>query len=89
MQVVLLNFFLYAEDPVAHSETESRIPILGNVFSMIVTNYPANLYSALKVGLDGLGGEGNVGGVGRLGWSVGSHGVLWGLSCPYRPFGLQ
>ena len=49
MQVVLLNFFLYAEDPVAHSETESRIPILGNVFSMIVTNSPANLYSALKV----------------------------------------
>ncbi len=45
----MLNFFLYAEDPVAHSETESRIPILGNVFSMIVTNYPANLYSALKV----------------------------------------
>ena len=47
--MILLNFFLYAEDPVAHSETESRIPILGNVFSMILTKYPANLYSALKV----------------------------------------
>ena len=47
--VVLCNFVIYAEDPVAHSHSKCEIPLLGNAFSFIFTKYPANGFSALKI----------------------------------------
>ena len=38
--VTFCNFLIYAEDPVAHSEAECFIPVVGNTFSFVVTKYP-------------------------------------------------
>ncbi|XP_037087622.1 transmembrane protein 117-like [Pollicipes pollicipes] len=38
--VIFCNFLLFAEDPVSHSHAESEIPVVGNVFSFVVTKYP-------------------------------------------------
>lgn len=46
--VTICNFVIYAEDPVSHSHAPCEIPVLGNAFSMIVTKYPPNGFSALK-----------------------------------------
>ncbi|KAG8306024.1 hypothetical protein J6590_056699 [Homalodisca vitripennis] len=37
---ILCNFLLFAEDPISHSHAESRIPMVGNVFSFVLTKYP-------------------------------------------------
>lgn len=47
--VTFCNFLIYAEDPVAHSEAECFIPVVGNTFSFIVTKYPKNAWALLKV----------------------------------------
>ena len=47
--VTFCNFLIYAEDPVAHSEAECFIPVVGNTFSFVVTKYPKNAWAALKV----------------------------------------
>ncbi|KAJ9591648.1 hypothetical protein L9F63_001793 [Diploptera punctata] len=38
--VIFCNFLLFAEDPISHSHTESDIPMVGNVFSFVLTKYP-------------------------------------------------
>lgn len=47
--VTFCNFLIYAEDPVAHSSSECNIIAIGNVYSFVVTKYPPNGFSALKV----------------------------------------
>ena len=47
--VTFCNFLIYAEDPVAHSQKECFIPIVGNCFAFVVTYYPPNAWSLLKV----------------------------------------
>ena len=47
--VIFCNFLVYAEDPVAHSETECFIPVIGNCFSFVFTRYPRNAWAILKV----------------------------------------
>ena len=47
--VTFCNFLIYAEDPVAHSEAECFIPVVGNTFSFVVTKYPKNAWALLKV----------------------------------------
>lgn len=47
--VTVCNFLIYAEDPVAHSYSPCEIPIIGNAFSFVVTKYPGNAFSLLKV----------------------------------------
>ncbi|RZF38547.1 hypothetical protein LSTR_LSTR006142 [Laodelphax striatellus] len=38
--VIFCNFLLFAEDPISHSHAESVIPMVGNVFSFVLTKYP-------------------------------------------------
>ena len=47
--VTFCNFLIYAEDPVAHSDKECFIPVVGNCFSFVCTKYPNNGWAALKV----------------------------------------
>ena len=47
--VTFCNFLIYAEDPVAHSDKECFIPVVGNCFSFVCTKYPSNGWAALKV----------------------------------------
>ncbi|XP_066918710.1 transmembrane protein 117-like [Clytia hemisphaerica] len=47
--VTFCNFLIYAEDPVAHSYSKCEIPIIGNAFSFVVTKWPPNAFSLLKV----------------------------------------
>ena len=47
--VTFCNFLIYAEDPVAHSEKECFIPVVGQCFSFVCTKYPPNGWAALKV----------------------------------------
>ncbi|XP_065069374.1 transmembrane protein 117-like isoform X2 [Rhopilema esculentum] len=47
--VTICNFFIYAEDPVAHSFKECTIPAIGNDYAFVATRYPPNGFSALKV----------------------------------------
>lgn len=47
--VTFCNFLIYAEDPVAHSEKECFIPVVGNCFSFVATRYPTNAWAFLKV----------------------------------------
>lgn len=47
--VVFCNFLIYAEDPVAHSRKECYIPMIGNDFAFLLTRYPRNAWSVLKV----------------------------------------
>ena len=35
--VTICNFFIYAEDPVAHSFSECKIPVIGNDFAFVAT----------------------------------------------------
>ncbi|XP_014780206.1 transmembrane protein 117 isoform X1 [Octopus bimaculoides] len=46
--VVIANFLVYAEDPVAHSVKESHVPVIGNDFSFLFTKYPRNRLTKLK-----------------------------------------
>ena len=47
--VTFCNFLIYAEDPVAHSQKECSIPLIGNDFAFVCTRYPKNAWSLLKV----------------------------------------
>ncbi|XP_063231238.1 transmembrane protein 117-like isoform X2 [Bacillus rossius redtenbacheri] len=48
--VIFCNFLLFAEDPISHSHTESDIPVVGNVFSFVLTKYPPEWrWSVIKV----------------------------------------
>ena len=47
--VTLCNFIIYAEDPVAHSEAECFIPVVGNCFAFVFTRYPRNGWAIVKV----------------------------------------
>jgi len=47
--VIFCNFWIYAEDPVAHSKSKCSIPMIGNAFSFVATKYPPNAFSLLKV----------------------------------------
>jgi len=47
--VVFCNFLIYAEDPVAHSRKECLIPMIGNDVAFVLTRYPPNAWSLLKV----------------------------------------
>ncbi|KAK7868906.1 hypothetical protein R5R35_014216 [Gryllus longicercus] len=48
--VIFCNFLLFAEDPISHSHTESDIPMVGNVFSFVLTKYPPEWrWSLIKV----------------------------------------
>ncbi|CAH1787332.1 unnamed protein product [Owenia fusiformis] len=47
--VTFCNFLIYAEDPVAHSVKECYIPVVGNVASFVISKYPPNAWSVLKV----------------------------------------
>ncbi|XP_075212838.1 uncharacterized protein LOC142319439 isoform X2 [Lycorma delicatula] len=38
--IIFCNFLLFAEDPISHSHAESVIPMVGNVFSFVLTKYP-------------------------------------------------
>lgn len=48
--IAVLNFLIYAEDPIAHSRVEGEIPIIGTDLSLIFSRYPdeGGLY-ALKL----------------------------------------
>ncbi|XP_054266172.1 uncharacterized protein LOC128988678 isoform X2 [Macrosteles quadrilineatus] len=47
---IFCNFLLFAEDPISHSHAESRIPMVGNVFSFVLTKYPPDWrWSLIKV----------------------------------------
>ncbi len=48
--VTFLNFLIYAEDPVAHSEAECFIPVVGNCFAFVCRRYPDDGWIVLKVG---------------------------------------
>lgn len=45
--IIICNFLLFAEDPISHSHAESRIPMVGNVFSFVLTKYPPDWRWAL------------------------------------------
>ncbi|XP_032815930.2 transmembrane protein 117 isoform X1 [Petromyzon marinus] len=47
--VTLLNFLMFAEDPVSHSRTEANVAVVGNCFSLVVNKYPGGWWSVLKV----------------------------------------
>eukprot|EP00794_Sanderia_malayensis_P012796 gene12796-14109_t len=47
--VTFCNFFIYAEDPVAHSFAECTIPAIGNDYAFVAARYPPNGFSVLKV----------------------------------------
>ena len=47
--VTVCNFIIYAEDPVAHSNVECFIPVVGNCFAFICSHYPENAWALLKV----------------------------------------
>ena len=47
--VTFLNFLIYAEDPVSHSEAECFIPVVGNCFSFVCTKYPPDGWAGVKV----------------------------------------
>lgn len=47
--VTFCNFLIYAEDPVAHSAAECNIIVVGNIYSFVITKYPPNGFSVLKV----------------------------------------
>ncbi|XP_064635440.1 transmembrane protein 117-like isoform X2 [Lineus longissimus] len=49
--VCFCNFLIYAEDPVAHSIKECKIPVVGNMFAFVCTRYPPNVWSVLKVAI--------------------------------------
>lgn len=38
--VIFCNFLVFAEDPLSHSKREADIPVVGNVFSFVITKYP-------------------------------------------------
>ena len=46
------NFFIYAEDPIAHSHETSSLPVVGDVFALLFTNYSgeSGVLVSLKVG---------------------------------------
>ncbi|KAM9312844.1 transmembrane protein 117 [Gastrophryne carolinensis] len=47
--VTFLNFLIFAEDPVSHSQTEANVIVVGNCFSFIMTKYPGGAWNFLKV----------------------------------------
>ena len=47
--VTICNFFMYAEDPVAHSCKEARVSIIGNGFAFMFRQYAPNAWSVVKV----------------------------------------
>ena len=47
--VTFCNFLIYAEDPVAHSQKECFIPVVGQCFAFIITKYPPNGWAVVKV----------------------------------------
>lgn len=47
--VTICNFFIYAQDPVAHSLKEANVPVIGHDFAFIFMRYPPNAWSLLKV----------------------------------------
>ena len=47
--VTFCNFLIYAEDPVAHSQKECFIPVVGNCFAFVCTRYPTNAWAFFKV----------------------------------------
>uniref|UniRef100_UPI00358F731C transmembrane protein 117 isoform X2 n=1 Tax=Myxine glutinosa TaxID=7769 RepID=UPI00358F731C len=49
--VIFLNFVMFAEDPVSHSQTEAKVAVIGNCFSFVLNRYPGPLWSLLKVAL--------------------------------------
>ena len=40
--ISLLNFWILVEDPIAHSNISSEIPIVGNVFALMFTKWPSD-----------------------------------------------
>eukprot|EP01006_Ploeotia_vitrea_P046867 TRINITY_DN67068_c3_g1_i2.p1 TRINITY_DN67068_c3_g1~~TRINITY_DN67068_c3_g1_i2.p1 ORF type:complete len:414 (+),score=209.31 TRINITY_DN67068_c3_g1_i2:93-1334(+) len=38
--IAVCNFLIYAEDPIAHSQAEAEIPLIGSAISLIITDYP-------------------------------------------------
>uniref|UniRef100_A0A8C4R6V3 Transmembrane protein 117 n=1 Tax=Eptatretus burgeri TaxID=7764 RepID=A0A8C4R6V3_EPTBU len=49
--VIFLNFLMFAEDPVSHSQAEAKVAVIGNCFSFMLNRYPGPLWSILKVAL--------------------------------------
>uniref|UniRef100_A0A6I8R8G5 Transmembrane protein 117 n=1 Tax=Xenopus tropicalis TaxID=8364 RepID=A0A6I8R8G5_XENTR len=47
--VTFLNFLIFAEDPISHSQTEANVIVVGNCFSFTVTKYPGIGWGILKV----------------------------------------
>ena len=47
--VTICNFFMYAEDPVAHSCKEARVSIIGSGFAFMFGQYAPNAWSVVKV----------------------------------------
>ncbi|XP_070567422.1 transmembrane protein 117-like [Ptychodera flava] len=47
--VTLCNFLIFAEDPVAHSRKFCEIPVVGNVYALVIGFYPPNAWSLAKV----------------------------------------
>nr|XP_033815322.1 transmembrane protein 117 isoform X3 [Geotrypetes seraphini] len=47
--VTFLNFLIFAEDPISHSQTEANMIVIGNCFSFVMNKYPGGGWSFLKV----------------------------------------
>lgn len=41
--IIFLNFFIYSEDPVAHSFVSAQLPLIGTVFSFVFTQWPTTM----------------------------------------------
>uniref|UniRef100_A0A4W3JXE2 Transmembrane protein 117 n=1 Tax=Callorhinchus milii TaxID=7868 RepID=A0A4W3JXE2_CALMI len=47
--VIFLNFLIFAEDPLSHSQTQARVIVVGNCFSFVLNKYPKGGWIILKV----------------------------------------
>ncbi|XP_061677623.1 transmembrane protein 117 [Syngnathoides biaculeatus] len=46
--VIFLNFLIFAEDPLSHSQKEARIGVVGNCFSFLFSKYPRARWNFVK-----------------------------------------
>lgn len=50
MIIIVCDFFIYAEDPIADSETECNLPFVGDVITMVIAKYPSEGgFACLKI----------------------------------------
>jgi hypothetical protein len=47
--ISVMNFYIYVEDPIAHSSAPANIPIIGNVLSFTFGKWPGGGATAIKL----------------------------------------